>query len=44
MHFFKKDYEEATLAERAYKNNLSSMRRGLIGNKSDTMRDDRKRI
>jgi hypothetical protein len=41
LHFFKKDYQEATLAERAYKNNLAAMRRGLIGNHSDTMRDDR---
>lgn len=41
MQLFKKDYQEATLAERAYEKGLKNMRRKLIGKQSDYMRDDR---
>lgn len=40
VNFFKKDYQEATLADKAYNNGLKEMRRGLIGNPEDYMRDD----
>lgn len=38
---FKKDINESQKAARDYKNGLRVMRRNLIGNQTDTMRDDR---
>jgi hypothetical protein len=43
MHMFKKDYQEATLSDRAYTAGLRQMRRTLMGRHSDYMRDDRVR-
>lgn len=40
VHFFKKDYQEATLADKAYREGLRTMRRGLMGRTPDSMRDD----
>lgn len=41
LQMFKKDYQEATLSDRAYRVGLSQMRRALMGRQSDYMRDDR---
>ena len=42
LHMFKKEFQEATLAERSYNRGLALMRRTLIGRQSDRMLDDRR--